>query len=257
MALFAAPVLLAACAADLEPPASARAASAAGEDAARASMAGVTVTTMAMDSWPGPYQVTEELTPMKVRIQNNSRQPLFISYIRFELVAADGKPYRALPLFGMEGSVPTKMTIRNPSEIRDRSFSTNGFEVAPVYRPIYPDMGVYGGPIVGDPSYYKLYETYYGSKPLPTPEMRRRALPEGVLAPGGSVEGYLFFEEVPASAARVTFRFDLFDPAGRNMGVIRIPFAAWPRWQERAAIREQRATGQVRDPVRAHADQYP
>ena len=93
-ALLSAPVTIAGCAAGLEPAPTANAAPGAGDDAARATAAGITVTAMALDRWPGRNRITKELTPMKVRIENNSAKPLLVSYNRIQLVGADGRTYR-------------------------------------------------------------------------------------------------------------------------------------------------------------------
>lgn len=196
-----------------------------GEDAAWAREAGVKVVALAMDDWDGPADIREELTPMKVRINNNSGKPLLVAYNRFSLVADDGKVFRALPLYRLEGSDGSDLTLRDPFVMREPRFAQSGFLVAPFYAPIYSKMKPFGGSIAVDRKYYQLYETYYGGKPLPTTEMQRNALPEGVLGHGGYLEGYLFFEEVPSSTHRVTFKYSLIDPSGSSsLGEIRIPY---------------------------------
>lgn len=47
---------------------------------------------------------------------------------------------------------------------------------------------------------------------LPTERMIRRALPEGVLEPGGAVAGFLYFDEVDDETRRITFEADLVAP---------------------------------------------
>jgi hypothetical protein len=44
---------------------------------------------------------------------------------------------------------------------------------------------------------------------LPTEEILERALPEGVIDPGGQVEGFLHFAKVDVEESRDRFRADL------------------------------------------------
>ena len=86
--------------------------------------------------------------------------------------------------------------------------------MAPYYSAVYSTMGVY------DPYYYDAYETYYADIDLPTPEMLQHALPEGVVDPGGSVTGFIYFEDVSDDVPRVEFRGQLVDASTGT-----IPFA--------------------------------
>jgi hypothetical protein len=61
---------------------------------------------------------------------------------------------------------------------------------------------------------------------LPTPEMRQRVIPEGVVNSGGNLDGWLFFEKVEdENLDRVMFRADLVDAeTGKKFAEVRIPF---------------------------------
>ena len=62
---------------------------------------------------------------------------------------------------------------------------------------------------------------------LPTQDMLVRAIPEGVLQPGGTVDGFLYFETVPKGVESVTFTYQLHDANSReSLGTVQIPFAA-------------------------------
>jgi hypothetical protein len=55
--------------------------------------------------------------------------------------------------------------------------------------------------------------------------MIAEVLPEGVLEPGGRVEGFLYFERVDPQAPRVRFRADLTSAdTGEVFGEVSIPF---------------------------------
>lgn len=221
------PLLLAGagCATNFEPAPLANAAPAVAEDAAMATLAGVTVTTLMPGEWPGAVDIDEELTPIKVRIQNNSAQPMAVTYNQFALRGADGHIYRALPPFAMNGAAPVAVTVRDPMPIAGPAFVYSGFEVAPFYHPLYPGLATYNGPFPVNAGYYGLYDTYFANVELPTAEMRRMALPEGVLAPGGYVEGWVYFEEVPNEADRVSFNYALRQAgAAMPMATLSIPY---------------------------------
>ena len=60
---------------------------------------------------------------------------------------------------------------------------------------------------------------------LPTGAMVQKALPEGVLEPGGRVTGFLYFEDIDVGKDdRATFVTDLVNASGgETVGAIRIP----------------------------------
>jgi hypothetical protein len=56
--------------------------------------------------------------------------------------------------------------------------------------------------------------------------MLQRALPEGVVEPGGRVGGFLYFQRLEGPGP-FTFSVDLVDAkTGERLGVITIPFVA-------------------------------
>ena len=184
--------------------------------------AGISVRSLSIGRWSGPAKVTRHLTPLKVRIENRGDRPIALEYIRFRLVGSDGASFRALPLFRLEGT-GSAITVRDAFGVRDRKFEASGFTIAPAYASVYPGAEFADTAVVKDTGQYALYD-YYDGKPLPTTGMRRRALPEGILIPGGYVEGFLYFEEVKRSAKPVMLHFDLVDPrTGEALGKIEVP----------------------------------
>ncbi|QDG49522.1 hypothetical protein FIV42_01850 [Persicimonas caeni] len=77
-------------------------------------------------------------------------------------------------------------------------------------------------------TYYSRYYPLYAEYQLPTGEMLVRALPEGVIDPGGRITGFVYFEDLESiepTPDRVTFRYVLVDAeANRRFGVVEIPF---------------------------------
>lgn len=195
------------------------------EEAARTRVDGVSMIVQAAE-WPGDEPIKEEITPVRVHIENNSGKPLQLSYRAFALVNRVGERYSAIPPFNIGGAVVEPVLMGDYDPIADPGFVYDDyFELAPVYDPLY-DLDVYPDPWVYDYGYYDTYDTYWARIPLPTTEMLRLALPEGVLNSSGQLEGWLYFERVPPEdIARVTFRADLINAkTGRVFGEIRIPF---------------------------------
>ena len=59
---------------------------------------------------------------------------------------------------------------------------------------------------------------------LPTPEMLERALPEGVLEPGRTTSGFLYFERAPAAPARLELTALVVDAlSGEPRGTVVVP----------------------------------
>ncbi|NOK22407.1 hypothetical protein HMI50_35890, partial [Corallococcus carmarthensis] len=84
--------------------------------------------------------------------------------------------------------------------------------------------GWYGGPW-GSPFYSPYYYPPYYEQPLPTEDMLNNALPEGTLEPGGTQEGFLYFQGVARREDAVTLQVKLVDAqTGEPFGSLGIPF---------------------------------
>lgn len=185
------------------------------EDAIVASNNGVRMVAQ-VDTWDGEARITQEVTPVRVSIENQSDNKVALRYENFQLVGGDGAVYRALPPLRIEGEVP----------LEDPDWTYSGFEVAPYYGPVYPGMLSYGGPFYTAPDYYGSYYGYLANVQLPTLQMRLRALPEGVLNAGGSVEGFLYFQKVDANQTeRVMLQAQLTTPEQNSpVASLSLPF---------------------------------
>lgn len=218
---------LAACSvsghADLEPADSAE--SVAGmEDAARKSVNGVSVLTQA-EAWPGETPIKNEVTPVRVRIENAGNIPIDVRYRDLTLLGEDGVRYNALPPYRIEGSVTEPEIDRSYGPIMNPGFTYSGFELAPYYSPVYPNMAVYTDPFVYDPYFYGNAYRYWDETELPTFEMLEYAMPEGVVHSGGNIEGWVYFEKVPEGKDRVVLRTDLVNSrTGQEFAEVRIPW---------------------------------
>jgi hypothetical protein len=167
-------------------------------------------------AWEGrPKDLGEHLTPVKVRIVNHSGKPLRVLYEDFVLAGRRGHTYRALPV------VPIDHDARD--QLRP-TFSSVNFFVGPRYHDVYPSLPAWERQLPRDETFY---QRQFGrwSEDLPTSEMKRMALPEGVLADGGQITGFVYFEDATARESRLTFRAELAgDDDGETVASIEIPF---------------------------------
>ncbi len=194
------------------------------DDAATATRARVKVIAQA-DGWPGPALIRESVTPMRVVIENNSDKPVLVRYPEFSLVSASGKRHAALPPFRIDDTVAVPTLAPGYAPFRNVGFTYSRYSVAPMYSSVYPGIGAYPGWVGYDPFYYSMYYDHWTRTQLPTTEMLERALPEGVLQPGGRVSGFLYFEKVPADSGRAQFRAEIVDARnGNQIATITIPF---------------------------------
>lgn len=178
------------------------------------------------NAWRGGG-VLDRVTPVRVEIEDHAKVPLVIEYARFALVSAGGNRYAALPPYRLGGTVETPIVADSYAPITRPAIEYTGFSVAPYYAPLYPTIGAYSGAFPYDPVYYDTYAAFWHKTGLPSRDMLRRALPEGVLQPGGRVSGFLYFEPIAGEAGRVALTLDLVDARkDRLIGFARLPFVA-------------------------------
>lgn len=180
------------------------------------------------ENWSGEADIDEVVTPMLVTITNDSDHPIRISYEGFSLVEpGNGRRFAALPPWEVRGETRLADGYRPIAEPRLRARS---FRVAPYYGSLYPGYGTFTG--YGYYSSIPYYTTYYDywrrlEIELPTPTMLKRAIPEGVIEPGGMVAGYLYFEKVQGldRGTRLDLRTELVDAeSGEIFASLDMPF---------------------------------
>lgn len=201
---------------DLEPGPGARPAPPGPGKGAMGSVNGITIVARS-DAWAGFPPDLEEVTPVLVTITNDGKAPVRLRYNEFSLVAPTGQRYAAIPPFNVRGT-----EVEPIEEVAEYS----GFRVAPYHARYYPWLEPYAGEFPFDEFYYSTYYPRFVRIELPTGDMIQKALPEGVLEPGGSISGFLYFENVGSDVKRVDFTADLVNAAtGRHFGAVRIPFS--------------------------------
>ena len=193
------------------------------------------------DAWKGsPSNLENIVTPVRVRLENQSGRPLRLEYEHFVLEGSSRFQYAAL----------------SPFELREEGLAVGGSGDASDNVALNIGVGVgtggpwpawRGGPFVGssawgpwgrgwyDPVYDPWYDPFYGGpyargywnppEALPTRDMVRLALPEGTLQPGDSVTGFLYFQDVSEREGTVTLQARLVDArTGEQFGTLSIPF---------------------------------
>ena len=187
--------------------------------AADAWMAGVHIVASA-GAWSAfPSDLGDIVTPMLVTITNDGTRPLEIRYEHFALQTPGGVVFAALPPFQVTGFTLEPLNEFGPT-------AGFGFSVAPYLSPYYPGWTVYGGPFPFNSGYYGGnygFHSAFGQIRLPTSDMLQRALPEGVLAPGGRISGFVYFDHV-LDVVHVAFVAHLIEVGGQELGMIGIPF---------------------------------
>lgn len=186
------------------------------------------------NAWDGFPRDLHTVAPLRVTLINNSSHPLRVRYEDFKLVPGQGgQPIAALPPLRLQG----RELARGPvfvapgygvggSGYISPMFDYYGFSVAPGYSLYYPGIDVWGGPFAFDPFFYDTYSTYWPVN-LPSKDMLDRALPEGVIQPGGHVTGFIYFQNLPKGTNPVDLQADLVDAkTQQSFGRLDIPFIA-------------------------------
>jgi hypothetical protein len=206
-------VTLAGCAGQLKPAPDARLTPGRAPGAV-AEEAGVKVVARA-EAWRGyPEDLWRQVTPMLVTVENGSRVRLRIRYADFALVTPSEQRFAALAPFDIRGTLPERepMGLAHP------------FLLDPYHGRFFPYRGAIH-PFAFDPFYYdRFWPGWQRWVSLPTGDMVQKALPEGVVEPGGRATGFVYFELVE-DTDRVSLRADLVNAdTGAKFVSLVIPF---------------------------------
>lgn len=169
------------------------------EDAASEESAGVSVVA-------DPRPSEDGYTPIDLIIRNDSPYPLRLKYESFELQTRDGYVFSAIPIERV-----------------------GYYRYTPYYwGPFYYDYWGYWGPYWYGGWYHPWhYSGWYWTYVGPSTDILRRAISEGVLKPGESMRGYVFFPEIDEDETPVAFRMRFIDAdSGEVFGSLLIPFIA-------------------------------
>jgi hypothetical protein len=172
------------------------------------------------DAWRGdPRDLEDVMTPISVTIRNHRERPIRISYQEFALQTPSGARLNPLPPFSMRAPGPARTAV-----VSSPLFAFDRFYVAPYYRSFYPTMQSWWRTYPYDAGFHHHAYVQWRVQ-LPTEDMLRAALPEGVIAPGGSVSGFLYFPDVARRAQGVfTLRAEFpEEDSTQSLASVRIP----------------------------------
>lgn len=213
---FAFAALVAGCASTLSPAPVANEVAGRGEGA-MVQANGVKMVARA-SAWEGvPSNLAAKLTPMLVTISNDSEVPVRVRYNELMLVVPEGRVYKALPPFQIDGQLAqrTIAPLYPPSR----------FSYAPYFSPFIPGATIYSGAFPYHRPYWDRYATVLRTVNLPSDDMLARAMPEGVIEPGGEVRGFVYFPGVGGDVEPVRLRADLVNAeTGEMLVPLAIPF---------------------------------
>lgn len=153
------------------------------------------------------------LKPVRITVTNRGERPVLVRYGQFGLRSRWGDRLDALPPYQAAG---------NPQVTATPGKGVVRFVLAPWSARSY-GVGPDAAALPDDPSYFEEQQADGPAIP-PNEDVVRRALPEGILEPGGTVSGFLYFREEPRGTP-LTFVASAVDAAtGRVSGDVAIPF---------------------------------
>ena len=172
---------------------------------------GVEVSAVA-NVWRGwPSELGRIVTPIRVRLANQGSDAVRVDVTKFALVLPEGgrlaatlpADVQAVVVEPPPAALPQAGLALGPT--RDRSGPGWALNEPG------PDLRV-------DPSLEpdRMWQ-------LPSADMLEQALPEGVLQPGQSVSGFVYYQRAPREAREVTLTWPVVDTAGAELGVATVP----------------------------------
>lgn len=201
------------------------------EDAAFAEAQGIRLVADG-DAWRGtPGALERYLTPVRVQLENKGERPVRIAPEHFELVGSSRFRYAALPLFELHKADDATATGGSGLEQEEAEGSVRVQAHTPMLGWGGRGRGGPWGPWGWSGYYDPFWDPFYGphvrtQEPLPTQDMVRQALPQGTLEPGGTISGFLYFDNVSSREGSVTLEARLVDArTGEQFGALTIPFS--------------------------------
>jgi hypothetical protein len=188
------------------------------------------------------YQNEAEYRPAHVEIRNRSDRPLRVRYDAFALEAGGAPQAGAVPVLLIDRAGDNMPGVGGLS---GAAWERRDFEIAGDYAVLYPDMPAYEGAF--EATTVDAYRSRAGSAEpagIRDQELLASTIPEGVIRPGGRVEGTLWFENIDQADSTLAFTMDLVDAStGEEFGTIQVPFDL-----TRSTLQRGSETWEARDP---------
>ena len=181
-----------------------------GTPAASVTVGGVEVGARANAWRGGPAHLPRLVTPVHVRLANRGSVPVRVDPRTFALAFQDGRLAAMLPadVRGMTPE-PASAALAQAGAALGPTRARSGAGWALNEPALDPRV---------DPSHEpdRTWE-------LPSADMLALALPDGVLAPGREVSGFVYFERAPRQAREITLTWPVVDATGTPLGVATVP----------------------------------
>lgn len=192
------------------------------------------------------YANEADYRPVEVEIRNESEHPLRIGYDNFALEGPGAASANAVPVLWLDDSGHDLPGIGGAATL---GWGQRNFEVAGDYAEMYPALRAYEGDFRST-----TVDAYRARRPsgiepsvLRDSMLLLASIPEGVIRPGGRVEGMLWFDAMEGDPASVTFTADLVNArTGQQFGEITVPIDL-----TRSGIQRGSETWMERDPSAA------
>lgn len=192
------------------------------------------------------YTNEADYRPVHVEIRNESEHPLRIGYDNFTLEGPGAASAEAVPVLWIDDSGRDIPGIGGAATL---GWGHRNFEVAGDYAEMYPALRAYEGDFRST-----TVDAYQARQPSGIPPSVLRdslllleSIPEGVVRPGGRIEGMLWFEAIEGADSTLTFTADLVNAqTGMEFGRITVPLAL-----SRSGIERGSETWMERDPSAA------
>jgi hypothetical protein len=138
------------------------------------------------------------LMPLQITVENGSERSVRISYGNVTLAAPGGARLHPLP--------PFDLGQKNPPIPERYAYPWYAFHVAPHLALFYRGFWLGSAATAPDAEQFARGYRELTARMAPTQTMRRCALPEGVLGPGGYITGMLYFAATPRTGASLVVR---------------------------------------------------
>ena len=168
------------------------------------------------------YQNEAEYHPARVEIRNASGRPLRVRYDAFALQSGGTAQSGPVPVLLIDRAGDN---MPGMGGLSGEAWDQREYEIAGDYAVIYPDMQAYEGAF--EVTSVDAYRSRAGGEPsgLRDRDLLASTIPEGVIRPGGRVEGTLWFEKLDQADSTLMFTMDLVDAStGEEFGTIEVPF---------------------------------
>jgi hypothetical protein len=137
----------------------------------------------------------------------------------FAFKGTGGRVYEPRPVVPLDHDPPN-----NSGGTITSVFTPRNFFVEIRYRDVYICCDAWPAPLPRDERWYAKQYRAWENEP-PTREMKCASLPEGVLADGGVITGYLYFDDVTRKEKDVMFQARMEDSErGDLVAKVSIPF---------------------------------